>query len=62
MYVNIELSESDVKDIIRDYLETKLGNVEIKTQALDIQVKSKQNYKSEWETASFKCVYKHETK
>jgi len=59
MQLQIELTEQELKNLIRDYLEKKLGDVTVDMSKLDIQVKSKQNYKSEWESAAFKAVYKH---
>jgi len=61
MNVKLEISEEDIKDILCDYLSSKLGDIEIDKKSLDIQVKSKQNYKSEWEIASFKATYNHIT-
>lgn len=57
MDLNIELNEKDVKQIVKDYLEEKL-NRDIDNLELQIEVKSKQNYKSEWETAAFRVTYR----
>ena len=57
MQIKLEIDENTLKEIIYDYLQDKLGSVEIETQNIQIMVKSKQNYKSEWEIASFKAVY-----
>lgn len=45
----ISLGEETLKMLILDYLREKLGNVDLSIDDLNIQVKSKQNYKSEWE-------------
>lgn len=56
MHVKIEISEKDLKNLVKEYLQDKL-NMEIEDHLIDIKVKSKQNYKSEWESASFKATY-----
>ena len=59
MNVRIELSEKDVKDLLIDYLKSQLGESILLTENnIKIEVKSKQNYKSEWEVANFRAVYK----
>lgn len=59
MKLQIELTEQELKGLIYDYLERALGDLTMDRAKLVIQVKSKQNYKSEWETAAFKAVYTH---
>ena len=54
--INIELSETTMKQIIREYLELTLGDVILNEKDIKIEVKSKQNYKSEWEVASFRAT------
>jgi len=55
--VRIELDENAVKDLVMQHLRDKLGAIEIKEGDVRIEVKSKQNYKSEWEKASYRAVY-----
>lgn len=57
MNIHIEISENDLKKLIKDYIEDKL-NIEIEDNKIFILVKSKQNFKSEWEVADFKAEYK----
>ena len=57
MDVLVELSEKDIKQIVKSYLEDKL-NRDIDNIELQFEVKSKQNYKSEWERAAFKVTYR----
>ena len=57
MQINIELTEQDLKDLIQQKIES-LVNTPIEKHKISIQVKSKQNYKSEWEEAAFKATYK----
>lgn len=56
MICKIELTEQDVKNLIRAHLETKM-NAGLKVEDIKFLVKSKQNYKSEWENAAFKVEY-----
>lgn len=50
----IELNEEDIKRLIFEYIQKKLGTVEFQQSAVKILVKSKQNYRAEWENASIK--------
>lgn len=56
MQMKIELTEREVRELVYDYLEKTLGDINFKKEDVQIQVKSKQNYRSEWESASFKAV------
>jgi hypothetical protein len=57
MKIDIELSAIDLKKLIREELERRLGDLQIGENDIHIFVKSKQNYKAEWEDAHFKAVY-----
>jgi len=58
MKINIEINEKQVKTLILEHLRNKLGpDIMIAEKDIQIQVKSKQNYKSEWEIAHFKAVF-----
>jgi len=57
MKIDIEYTSEDIKKLILDDLEQKFDTAAIDPKLLSIQVKSKQNYKSEWETAEFKGTY-----
>lgn len=57
MKIQIEIGEKELKDLIIDEIERKTGEA-IDRSFLYIMVKSKQNYRSEWEPASFKATYK----
>jgi hypothetical protein len=56
--IHIEISEVDLKKLIIDHIKTKLGDHFFDETKVTIEVKSKQNYKSEWESASFRASYK----
>ena len=57
MRAKFELSEADLKALILTEMQTKLGENALNSSNLKIEVKSKQNYKSEWEPAAFRAVY-----
>lgn len=56
MKIDIEYTAEDLKRLIINDIEEKF-NITVDQQILTIQTKSKQNYKSEWETAEFKASY-----
>ncbi len=57
MMIRVELSERDLRGLVWDHLRSMLGDdVVFDVSDVKIQVKSKQNYKSEWEEASFRAV------
>lgn len=57
MKIRVELDEAALKELILTDLQRKFGSVGFSEKALKIEVKSKQNYRSEWESASFRAVY-----
>ena len=54
MKIEIELTEEDLKQLVLEHL-TSLLNKTIKIEDVIIETKSKQNYKSEWESASYRA-------
>ena len=59
MTITIEYTEVELRKLVEDDLIKTLGTLEVDFNKIQIQVKSKQNYKSEWETASFRARYTH---
>lgn len=55
--IRIEINEATLKQLVAEYLDKKLGDLSPKPANISIRVKSKQNYKSEWEEAEFQAVY-----
>lgn len=53
--ITIELNSTDIRKLIIEHFEKKFPGVTITSELVEIQVKSTQNYKSEWETAAFKA-------
>lgn len=56
MNIRVEITNEDLKSLIKEHL-SELFNTPIDESKLKIQVKSKQNYKSEWENADFRAIY-----
>lgn len=52
--VNIEIDEDTIKLLVLAHL-SKLTNTDLSEKDVKIEVKSTQNYKSEWETAKFRA-------
>lgn len=56
MNITIELTEAEVKALILEAIESRIyGSFD--PNKVTILVKSKQNYKSEWEEAAIKVTY-----
>ena len=56
MKLRVELTEKDLTRLVRDEIERRLGEVMFKDTDIIIEVKSKQNFKSEWEPAAFRAT------
>jgi len=56
MKTKIELNEKELRELVLAYLSRQLGDLDFNIDDIKIQVKSKQNYKSEWESAEFKAT------
>lgn len=54
--IKIELDERNLRELIVEFLKLKF-NHDIKVEKVQILVKSKENYKAEWERAAFKAIY-----
>lgn len=57
MHVKLMMTETELAQLIINHFKEKLGEVPFDIANLKIEVKSKQNYKSEWEQAEFRAVY-----
>lgn len=58
--INIELTEKDVKELILAHIKDLVNVHDFDPKKVNIQVKSAQNYKAEWETAKIKATYQSE--
>lgn len=54
MKFDIEITEAELTKLVRDHLE-ELLNRDLEGLTITIEVKSTQNYKSEWEKAAFRA-------
>lgn len=53
--IKIEYSATDLKNLVLKDLQGKFPGQKIELHQVAIETKSKQNYKSEWETADFRA-------
>jgi len=62
MKMQVALTEKDIQAATEAYIEKEFG-VRITTSQtrLVIEVKSKQNYKSEWEQAAYRGMFEYDT-
>lgn len=56
MKLRVEVTENDLKNMVAAYINDKLGSLEVDTSNVVIEVKSKQNYRAEWEKADYRAV------
>lgn len=55
--IYIEIDEKNLTDLIIEYINDTMGvNENFSRENVKIMVKSKQNFRSEWEPADFKAV------
>ncbi len=52
----IEIDEKELKQIVLDFIGRQIGDLTISEKDVRIEVKSKQNWKSEWEIADFRAI------
>lgn len=55
MDLTIQLTEQDIKHLVYAEIARRLGDIKFEPSQVKLEVKSKQNYKSEWETAAFRA-------
>lgn len=55
MKIEMVLSEKDLRELIRQKFDATYKTRTLKDTEIVVKVKSKQNYKSEWEVAAFKA-------
>jgi hypothetical protein len=56
---DIEITEAELKSLVINHIADKLGGgrggVSFKPEDVKIEVKSKQNYRSEWEESTYRA-------
>ncbi len=55
MILNFQLSQGDVTKLVHEHFRKLLGEVPFEASDIHIEVKSRQNFKSEWEPAAFRA-------
>lgn len=55
MNIEIVLTEADLRNLVVNELERRLGDIKIESSDVKIETKSAQNFKSEWETAHYRA-------
>lgn len=61
MDIRIEIDEKTLRAMVVRYLYDELGGMTVKADDVQIEVKSRQNYRSEWEVAAFRAIYTKHT-
>lgn len=56
MNITIEITERDLTDLIIEHINKAVVDRKVTRQDVKILVKSKRNYRAEWETAAFKAT------
>lgn len=56
MKIHIEIDEKELARLVANRIYELMPDAGIKEVDIKIQVKSKQNYKAEWESASFRAM------
>jgi ABC-type molybdate transport system substrate-binding protein len=57
--IKIEYTQKELEELVLQDLHNKLGQIPLSSDNVVIEVKSKQNYKSEWERADYRATYSH---
>lgn len=55
MNIEITLTEADLKKLVVEELQRRMGEISLEPSDVKIETKSAQNFKSEWETANFRA-------
>lgn len=61
MKIEIEIDEKRLRELVLDEIHDKLGSIAFTPDDVKIEVKSKQNYRSEWEPAKFRARIEKQT-
>ncbi len=56
MKIHIEIDQERLEQLVLADIQRVLGDVPVKLSDITIEVKSKQNYRAEWEKAAFRAV------
>jgi len=56
MRIQIEVSEADLRRLVLRHIREQMPDAAIAESDVTIEVKSRQNWKAEWETAAFRAT------
>jgi hypothetical protein len=56
MQAKVSITEAEILQAIKAYIESQTG-ISVPANEIRIEVKSAQNYKSEWEKAHIRCEF-----
>lgn len=54
--ISVTIDGDKLRELVNDHIRSVMGDVTFNSSDIRIEVKSKQNYKSEWENAEFRAV------
>jgi sulfur carrier protein ThiS len=57
MKIDITIDEKTMRALVARHLADVLGEIRFRPEDVVIEVKSKQNYRAEWETAEFRAKF-----
>lgn len=60
MKVTIQLTTKDVQKLVCDEIEKRVGQMHFRPELVTIKVKTKQNFRAEWESGEFLVSYEGE--
>lgn len=56
MKIAVEIDEKELRLLVVAQIQRIMGDVDVKPEDVKIEVKSKQNFRSEWEPADFRAT------
>ena len=56
MKIRIEITKDALIGLVADHIEKQMGDIGFNLSDIKIETRSKQNYRSEWESADFRAV------
>lgn len=59
--ITIEIGAKEIREVLADHVNRKLGSMALAPEDIELLVKSKQNYKAEWEVAGVVYTNARET-
>jgi hypothetical protein len=60
--LHVEIDEQELRRLVMADVQCRLGEIIVSEKDVQIQVKSKQNYRSEWELAAFRAIVDIDTR